>query len=776
MSRHVAVGLAAASLLAAPATLAPSDVSEDGLAAVRHSLERREYHASSNRSGLQAPNRAQNLRTYFEATGIRIHDRTANGAPELLSLSLSGVGRGSSLSAIGPGDVTSSGSRVEIRRDGLVEWYENSAAGLEQGFMLAERPAGEGPLVVELALRGAAASLRGDAVIFAAGNGRRLRYDELVAIDTSGRTLSARLSAPMPDRVRIEVEDAGALYPLVIDPLISDSSDSQLVSVGLGLFGCSVAGAGDVNGDGYDDVIVGADRYDAGEYWEGAAFVFLGSAAGIASGDESTAVARLESDQDTARFGSSVAGAGDVNGDGYDDVVVAAPFFDVDEDREGAAFVFLGSASGVASGNPGSASARIESDADTTNLYLNVAGAGDVNGDGYDDVIIGASDYTGGFLDPNCHYCVRSREGSEGAAFVFHGSASGIASGAFPTAAAQLESNQVTARLGYDVAGAGDVNGDGYDDVIVGAPYYDAGQTDEGAAFVFLGSATGIADAGPDMAAGQVESNREFGYLGLSVAGAGDVNGDGYHDVIVGTYNQGAEAVDGAALVFLGGASGVADANPATAAARIESNQAGAALGWSVAGAGDVNGDGYDDVIVGAPVYDNGRGGAFTFLGSVSGIADGNPTTAAVSLEDEGYGSLGQSVAGAGDVNGDGYDDTIVGVPGGEEAFVDLGEADGDADGAPDSTDNCLLVGNPSQLDSDGDGFGNACDADFDQDGATASLDFGTFRRCWGRTLPASAGPPADPTCEESDMDGDGVLGALDFALFKREFLTPVGP
>jgi hypothetical protein len=110
--------------------------------------------------------------------------------------------------------------------------------------------------------------------------------------------------------------------------------------------GSSVSGAGDVNGDGYADVIVGAAHYDAGETYEGFAFVFLGSAAGIADGSPATAAAQLESDQVMAELGYSVAGAGDVNGDGYADVIVGARRYDVPESNEGAAFVFLGNGGG----------------------------------------------------------------------------------------------------------------------------------------------------------------------------------------------------------------------------------------------------------------------------------------------------------------------------------------------------------------------------------------------------------------------------------------------
>lgn len=236
--------VAAAALLPAAGALIHSD--DERIARIERSAERREYHASRNPVGLQAPNRAQNLRTYFEPTGIRVHDRTAPS--ELLSLSLAGMGRGDALAALPPGEVSSAGSRVEIRRDGILEWYENSAAGLEQGFTLAARPAGEGPLRVELSVQGAKASQTEGAVIFAAGSGRRLRYDNLVAVDASGRELLARLSVPDPERVRVEVEDAGAAYPLVIDPLLTNTADSVFDSSDGGMQ--YVTSIGDVNGDG----------------------------------------------------------------------------------------------------------------------------------------------------------------------------------------------------------------------------------------------------------------------------------------------------------------------------------------------------------------------------------------------------------------------------------------------------------------------------------------------------------------------------------------------
>jgi hypothetical protein len=185
----------------------------------------------------------------------------------------------------------------------------------------------------------------------------------------------------------------------------------------------------------------------------------------------------------------------------------------------------------------------------------------------------------------------------------------GLSAGLSRQPAWQYESNNLRARAGTAIASAGDVNGDGYDDVIVGAPYYFADQNDEGRAFVFLGSADGLSQV-PDWFA---EGNLEFSTFGAAVASAGDIDADGYDDVVIGANDcDGAEEGGGKAFVYLGSSGGLADSPLWT----VEGTQRLEYLGTSVACAGDVDADGKSDVLVGAPLYTNGEyqeGAAFLY-------------------------------------------------------------------------------------------------------------------------------------------------------------------
>ena len=157
-------------------------------------------------------------------------------------------------------------------------------------------------------------------------------------------------------------------------------------------FGAAVASAGDVNGDGYADIIVGAPYYDSTYTDEGAAFIFQGSANGPSLGADFW----VRSGKADARLGWAVSSAGDVNGDGYSDIIVGAPDFDNPQDQEGMVFVFYGSSSGLGSAvfDPlTGADWYAQADWAVSKMGYSVASAGDVNGDGYGDIVVGVPEY-----------------------------------------------------------------------------------------------------------------------------------------------------------------------------------------------------------------------------------------------------------------------------------------------------------------------------------------------------------------------------------------------
>jgi hypothetical protein len=402
-------------------------------------------------------------------------------------------------------------------------------------------------------------------------------------------------------------------------------------------FGSFVATAGDVNGDGYADVIVGSPLNDAAGFNVGRAYVYYGG-----PGSDEVADLTLTGFGVAEQFGISVGTAGDVNGDGYADVIVGAWFSDAGGSHAGRAYVYHG--------GPGADDVpeMILTGAAAGDLFgFWVAAAGDVNGDGAADVIVGATGNDAGGT-------------TAGQAYVFYGGP-----GADATADLTFTGAAAFDTFGGSVGAAGDVNGDGYADVIVGAQNNDSGGTDAGRAYVYYGGPE--ADAVADLVLTGAAGGDNFG---RSVGTAGDVNGDGFADVIVGAYLSDAGRVDaGRAYVFYGGpgADPVADL-VLTGGAPSDF------FGYSVGTAGDVDGDGFADVIIGAYNSDAGEadaGKAYIYYGSLSpdAVAD------LVLTGEAGGDNFGRSVGTAGDATGDGWADVIVGAYRNDATGVNAGRA-----------------------------------------------------------------------------------------------------
>ena len=427
---------------------------------------------------------------------------------------------------------------------------------------------------------------------------------------------------------------AGRAYVFLGGSNMNNVADVTLTGAAAGdNFGFSVSYAGDVNGDGFSDVIAGALMNDGIATNAGRAYIFFGGAT-----LNSVADVVLNGASANDFFGHSVSTAGDINGDGFSDVIAGAPFNDAAGNEAGRAYVFLG---GAVMDN--TADITITGAAAGDNLGHSVSTAGDINGDGYSDVVTGA-------------YGNDEAGSAAGRAYVHMGGMNldNIADAIFSGDAAND-------NFGISVSAAGDVNGDGFSEVIVGAMNNDAGGTDAGRAYLYINSLTGT-DIEDEFFTGTT-----FDYLGFSVSNAGDVNGDGYDDVIIAAIGNNSDR--GIAYIHYGGT--VPDNNPEVT---LTGAAAGDNFGWSVSGTGDVNGDGYDDVIVGAPLNDAGgsnAGRAYLYFGgaAMNSVADVIFTGAAA---DDNFGN---SASDAGDVNADGYPDIIIGAPGNDAGGGNEGRA-----------------------------------------------------------------------------------------------------
>ncbi|WP_052055913.1 FG-GAP repeat protein [Myxosarcina sp. GI1] len=478
--------------------------------------------------------------------------------------------------------------------------------------------------------------------------------------------------------------------------------------------GEAVSNAGDINGDGLDDFIIGApgaglalksyDEYGQIYYLSdgrGEAYVAFGREGGFGAefdlnklNGNNGFIVRGLNERDL--LGQEVSGAGDINGDGFDDFIVSTSYIN---DSRGEAHVIFGRANGFnlnfdLASLDGKNGFTIQGINKNDRLGFAISNAGDVNGDGFDDLIVGAFNVkVGDNVSAGEVYVIFGREEGFDANFDLN----------------NLNGNNgFTVRglngrdsLGQAVSNAGDINSDGFDDLVIGAPNAEAGRkySYKGEAYIIFGKDGFSANFDLNNFNGNngftVSGRNERDFLGSAISNAGDVNGDGFDDIIIGApdgdgFSSNSNSYRGEAYVIFGRKSGFDvsfDLNKLDGSNgfKLQGIDISDELGSAVSSAGDVNGDGFDDIIVSAPFFDNytygddsnNFGAAYIVFGSDKGfdpaldIADLDVTEGFTFQGVKPSHLFGREVSNAGDINGDGLSDLIVGAPSDYSQFVD---------------------------------------------------------------------------------------------------------
>jgi len=484
--------------------------------------------------------------------------------------------------------------------------------------------------------------------------------------------------------------------------------------------GRSVASAGDVDGDGLDDILIGADGSDPNNSDSGETYLFLAAnlpAIGTTI-DLGDADYKFEGENHENYSGYAVADAGDVDGDGLGDILIGAYGNDDGANHSGKAYLVL-----AASLPSGGGTIDLE-DADYgfvgywADNYAGfaVAGGGDVDGDGLSDILVGAYGRDAGGTDAGETYLILAAD------LAGYGT-NKISLGDVPVSFAGQSADDYS---GWAVSFAGDVDGDGLDDILIGAPEY---HSSYGRAYLVYGATVRLLDDQMDLAdADRVfdgEANND--YCGASVAAAGDVDGDGRDDILIGAYlndDNGTTAgkaylQTGASILF---AEDTIDLGTNCFDFLGETDHSSA--GYALAGIGDMNQDGFDDIMIGSHGTDP-KGKTYVIFGG-SDHHRIEPILRFHTKVEHSY--VGTSVASAGDVDGDGLADSLIGAPGssyygtvgraalvyGEtmldliddkmsfESVTDIGDADIIFNGSSDSSRCGESVASAGDVDSDG--------------------------------------------------------------------------
>lgn len=423
--------------------------------------------------------------------------------------------------------------------------------------------------------------------------------------------------------------------------------------------GYSVCGAGDVNGDGFDDILIGAPYNKEKGDGRGQTYLIFGKPNGwFKNFHLSKADASFYGELNGDYSGMEISSAGDVNCDGFDDILISSYYNEEGGFKSGQIYLILGKADGWNMDTPlSSADASFIGEFEEDQAGRSISSAGDVNGDGFDDILIGAPYNDNGKIDAGQTYLILGKENGWKKDIILS------------SADASFLGENFTDVSGFEISGVGDVNGDGFDDFMIGAHRNDGGNTDAGKTYLIFGMKSGWGmDFNLSNANASFIGENADDLSGISLSG-GDFNGDGLSDIIIGAYtnDEGGSNAGQSYLIFGRENNWSRNINLAYSSASFIGEHPDDLLGRFCSLSGDVNDDGYDDIIISSYRNDelgSDTGKSYLILGNSSdGIMDIPISSANASFIGENAGDyFGYSVSSAGDVNGDGYDDILIGA------------------------------------------------------------------------------------------------------------------